>query len=826
MSKSTSTKFNIFTSSMLAAGLCLASGAASAKSIGPQLSQLLAEADATTALEVIVTFEGQDSVSARQLDALRAVGIDGGITFNTLPMVGVTATKAQIDALYARGDVRSVWYNAPLQYENEGATQITGVDRLRADTSLRSRGMPYSGMGVGVVINDSGVDGTHGDIKFPNHVIQNVSAQTNLRSFADFLPVTYQEGVPNTDIGGGHGSHVAGIIGGNGSMSGGKHEGVAPGAKLVGYGSGAALFILDTLGGFDYALTHQYEHNIRVISNSFGNTGDTGTDFNPDDPTNVATKALSDRGVIVVFSAGNSGSGEATITGNFKKAPWVVTVAAGDKDGNLADFSSRGVDGKSGSVMIDGETYSWEDRPTITAPGVDIISVRDSTSDGLGALSLADEAEMMEASELPYYTVMSGTSMSAPHVSGIVALMLEANPDLNWRDVKRILQETATNMPGLAAWEAGAGYVNAYAAVQAVVDEARMFGETLKMPRQFNAFAKTSIGEEFEVNVPFSPAGANDGITFEVGARESLIMVRANVAENTIALVLESPSGKRYGSSIALPVLGQNIAVTADAEPGTWTLKVKGIGSLSGVALDPLGVTNGYALPDNVDATVKTIVTEGYEGLNDIGIHQARSYIEGAVSKQLVDAKPTGFMPDQLLTRVELADYLTIGAGIRQSNRADKQDFMDVNADQAALANAVTQTGAALRDRVQKSAPVMLTSGDNFNPDANVSRLDMVYALIQSAGLENEAKAFEGDIKVTIWDGSTQVTLKDGNSIAPDMKGYVQLALDLGIIHAYFDVVQRGFGLEPEVVAEFRANEMVTRADYAVSAMRYYNAIH
>ncbi|XQF92675.1 hypothetical protein ACOBV9_16680 [Pseudoalteromonas espejiana] len=56
-----------------------------------------------------------------------------------------------------------------------------------------------------------------------------------------------------------------------------------------------------------------------MISNSFGSTSDTGTDFNPDHPTNVATKQLSDNGVIVVFSAGNSGSGESTITGNFKK---------------------------------------------------------------------------------------------------------------------------------------------------------------------------------------------------------------------------------------------------------------------------------------------------------------------------------------------------------------------------------------------------------------------------------------------------------------------------------------------------------------------------
>jgi subtilisin family serine protease len=267
-------------------------------------------------------------------------------------------------------------------------------------------------------------------------------AQTNLHSLSEILPITYQENTANTDIAGGHGSHVAGIIGGNGAMSSGKYQGVAPGAKIIGYGSGAGLFILDTIGGFDYALTHQYDYNIRVISNSFGSTSDTGTDFNPDHPTNVATKQLSDNGVIVVFSAGNSGSGESTITGNFKKAPWVITVAAGDKDGQLADFSSRGVKGKSGVVSVDGETFTWEDRPTITAPGVDVISTRASLS-SLSALSITDDSEVMEASHVPYYTSMSGTSMSAPHISGVVALMLEANPNLTWREVKSILQKNS-----------------------------------------------------------------------------------------------------------------------------------------------------------------------------------------------------------------------------------------------------------------------------------------------------------------------------------------------------------------------------------------------
>lgn len=817
-------KFNLKTKpiygAILAAGLGLSAVAGHAKSIGPQLSDLLSDATEQEVFEVIVTFEGNEPASLSQLQALESLGVSSGVSFNSLPMVGITATKQQIDAIYSRDDVRSVWYNAPLTLENDGSTELTGVDRLRDDQSMRNMGMPYSGRGIGVVINDSGVDGTHSDIKYPNHVTQNVLAQVNLNSLSGILPITYQEDVANTDIGGGHGSHVAGIIGGNGAMSSGLYQGVAPGAKLIGYGSGAGLFILDTLGGFDYALTHQFDYNIRVISNSFGNTGDTGTDFNPDDPTNVATKALSDNGVIVVFSAGNSGSGEATITGNFKKAPWVITVAAGDKQGDLADFSSRGVKGKTGQAVVDGETFTWEDRPTITAPGVDVISARASLS-SLSALSITSDSEVMDANHVPYYTVMSGTSMAAPHASGIVALMLEANPNLTWREVKRILQETATNMPGLEPWESGAGYVNAYAAVKAVLDESKSFGETTKIQREFNAAAQTSVAGEFEITVPFSPVGENEGVTFEVNDEASLLMVRANVAENTVGMSLTSPSGKRYGSSIALPVLGENIAVTAPAEAGTWTLRANGIGGVSGVDVDPVNATNGYALPGEIDAVVKITRTDGFVGLNDVVGHPAQAFIEAAVSEQLVDALDDGFAPDEVISRSQMADYLTLGAGIRQSNAADSVQFIDVTSDASAI-NAVTQSGSPLRDRAQVTDPVMTANGNMFNPNAGVSKLDVAYSLVQSLGLEELANSFSGDITAIF--GADRVVLEDQAMIPQEFKGYVQLALDLGILNAQFSVEQGMFDLEPTIKAQFNPYNQMTRAGFAVAMTRLYNA--
>ncbi|MFC4410895.1 S8 family serine peptidase [Chungangia koreensis] len=419
-----------------------------------------------TPQEVIVTFKTKERLNETHSSLLNHLGIKNGVLLNELPIAGVIATPDQIKRLAADDRVLSIYPNRKLQYENETATDFTHVDQVRTDSSFMKKngGFPVDGNGIGVVVNDSGVDGLHPDLQYGSHLVQNVAAQTNLNALTTLLPITYAENVPNTDTTGGHGTHVAGIVGATGAMSGGKYEGVAPGADLIGYGSGAGIAILDVVGGFDYALTHQAEYNIRVITNSWGDTSQAGAEFDPNDPINIATKKLYDRGIVTVFSAGNSGPDMGTISGNYKKAPWVVTVAAGDAEGNLTDFSSRGIEGKTGTVTVDGETWTWEDRPTVTAPGYKVISTR--TLSPTPLLGATDDIEMIEPGYLPYYTTMSGTSMAAPHVAGVIALMLDANPELTPLQVKEILQQTATPMD-VSQWEAGAGYVNAYEAVMA-----------------------------------------------------------------------------------------------------------------------------------------------------------------------------------------------------------------------------------------------------------------------------------------------------------------------------------------------------------------------
>ncbi|MGH8251653.1 MAG: S8 family serine peptidase [Steroidobacteraceae bacterium] len=798
--------------------LLLAAASALASTVfGPSLQRALNESGPDNPLEVIVSFDGDGPLDTAQVNALKGLGLRG-IHFRSLPIAGVVATPYQVAQLAALPGVRSLWLNDRLEYENDGSTEITGVDRMRTDPRLRSfNGLPFSGKGIGVLINDSGIDGTHADLQYPTHVIQNVAGQTNLHAQDTMLPVTYTEDVPNTDIGGGHGTHVAGIVRASGARSGGLYEGVAPGANLIGYGSGAALFILDSLGGFDYALTNQARYGIRVVSNSFGATSDVGTDFDPDDPTNIATKRLADRNIVIVFSAGNSGSGESTITGNFKKAPWVVLAAAGNKTGNLANFSSRGLEGNGGTVVIDGETVQWDDRPTVATPGVDVVSARASTGDTW--TDLGDEN--VPVAYQPFYTTLSGTSMAAPHLSGIVALMLEANPQLHWSDVKRILQKTATNLPGDEAWEVGAGYANAHAAVAMARGVRTDYGSTVNLFRTFNSVPDISVLHDETHPIAFMPVGATGSVQFNVSADEVRVAASAFVSNNTVAVVLIDPDGTRYGSAISLPLLGPSIAASAPAKPGVWTLTVRGIGSVSGVSLDPLGLGNGTAVPGTINVRLKTWKVNGFSGLADIVGHAAAGMIEFAVRERLVDGFADGtFRPNNPLTRGQLADYLVAGAGVRQFlPLSGGKTFGDTSGALVPFAEATTVRGAALKDRAHRFDGVIRPINGKFVPGGSVNRADLAYSLVQSLGLQEVARAFTGELTVRFND--TRIPLEDAAEVPAGLRGYVQLALDLPVMNAYFTLEQGPFDLVPEIKARFKPAEVVTRAGYA-SYMNHY----
>ncbi|WP_088007289.1 S8 family serine peptidase [Indiicoccus explosivorum] len=770
--------------------------------------------ESADAAQVVITFKGDAKPTASQLDLLETLGIDSAIAMESLPIAGAIATKAQVEKLAQSEEVLSVFLNEKLEYYNADATKITGVDKAQTDRSFQelNGGFPVSGEGIGVVVNDSGVDGTHKDHEFGRNLVQNVLGQTNLQNIVGIVPVSYTEGVINTDTNSGHGTHVAGTVGGTGVMSDGLYAGAAPGADLIGYGSGAALFVLDGIGGFDYALTHQSEYNIRIITNSWGSSGD----FDPLHPINIASKKAYDHGITVLFAAGNSGPGENTHN-PYAKAPWVISVGAGVKDGTLVDFSSRGTKGVGGTFELDGQTWTWKDEPTIVAPGVDIVSTR--VIAPVSSLAAEQDINTLDPAHVPYYTIMSGTSMATPHAAGVAALLLDAEPTLSPDDIKEIFTDTATNMPGYETWEVGAGYLNAYAAIDAAFNGTE-YGATLNSTKDFNASVQSeSNTENFAVDYTFS-VSTQHAFTVEEGT--SVLTAKADAAGligqtgNPVNLVLIAPDGTEYSSGISLlfATTYERTVVVNGPQPGEWKLEVRG---LHGTEENPVGL----AVPETVQGTIKTTRISGLTGADDIAGHEAEEAIAFGIQNRLFDSYENGkFQPDSKLNRAELATYLVMGAEVRQ-NLSEAPAFGDVSAELLPFAQAVTAQGAAFRDYDQFDAGVMtLASNGTFNPKGHVTKAELAYSLVQALGLEDEAQAFTGD--VTVQYGDTRVAITDQGEIPAHLKGYVQYALDLNILNAQFAVEQGTYDLEPTVTATFSPDEQVTRGDFAVAFSRYY----
>jgi serine protease AprX len=249
-----------------------------------------------------------------------------------------------------------------------------------AEVTAINQGLPVSGKNIGIAYVDTGIDATHPDLQLGQNVIQNVyfaTADLPVEPPAGFLPVVPVENTPVTDVEGGHGTFGAGVAAGTGSASAGLYAGMAPGAKLIGIraGNDVGLTTYAIVQAMDYTLVNQFRYNIRVCNNSWGTTL-ADNPYDPNDPINTATRTMHDRNITVVFAAGNDGDAPDMIN-PFSVAPWVISVAAGQKEGlgTPADFSSRGNDNGTGSDTA-GQPADPNTppnlRPDIIGSGVDI----------------------------------------------------------------------------------------------------------------------------------------------------------------------------------------------------------------------------------------------------------------------------------------------------------------------------------------------------------------------------------------------------------------------------------------------------------------------
>ncbi|WP_063810438.1 S8 family peptidase [Kibdelosporangium phytohabitans] len=261
--------------------------------------------------------------------------------------------------------------------------------RVTLDRSTAQVGAPamwqsgLDGTGTTVAVVDTGIDEQHPDLR---------GKVADTANFTD---------EPDAGDGYGHGTHVASIIAGTGSASGGRYRGVAPGAKLLSakvFDSSGQAPASQVMAGMQWAA----EHGAKVVNLSLGGPVPDGAD-----ELSELVDTLTERtGALFVVAAGNSGSAPATVESPGVAAS-ALTVGAVDREDKPAPFASRGP--RSGDAMA---------KPEIVAPGVGIVAARASGT------SMGDPVGEQ-------YTAASGTSMATPHVSGAAAILAQKFP--RWR---------------------------------------------------------------------------------------------------------------------------------------------------------------------------------------------------------------------------------------------------------------------------------------------------------------------------------------------------------------------------------------------------------
>jgi serine protease AprX len=515
-----------------------------------------------------------------------------------LPLAIVRGPVAAMEAAVATGLADDVYPDEPIQLFDTASSDAMGAAVTRA--------AGLTGEGVTVAVVDSGCDATHPDLA--DHVTHNVKLVSpeyaNVAPDSSSTIVVPIEAGPykNTDLGSGHGTHVAGIIAADGTTAP-DHLGVAPDAELVCLAIGEVLFTTAVVTAYDHLLDQPDLWGVDVVNNSWGNLY---AQFDPRNPVAVATRAITDNGVTVVFAAGNSGDGNGEGTLNpFSQAPWVISVAAETLDHERGSFSSNGLRfdnslpttiGAGGRTTFTGDQVGVV-HPDVAAPGVDISSSCDTAGAAVGPCAPGEN------------TVASGTSMASPHVAGAVAVLLEANPDLTPTQVQQVLQTTARPVLAVDAtgaattteapfWQVGYGRVDLADAVE-VAGSARKVRrlERNQQARDAAVLAATGVvvlRSDFATwDAPRATLGT-DVRTFDV-ARDD----RATQLKVTVVFPSEATVGVDLG-------LTQYSVVIEDATGRVIVAGTEraGIGAASALVSLPAGAVGPYSVTVTGDQAV------------------------------------------------------------------------------------------------------------------------------------------------------------------------------------------------------------------------------
>ena len=476
-----------------------------------------------------------------------------------------------------------------------GVSRVWLDRRFRAtdlDPNLTQIGAPaawsagLTGEGVKVAVLDTGIDTTHPDLRGGK-----VVAEANF-SEADSTTDHY-----------GHGTHVASIVAGTGSRSGGDRKGVAFEASLLngkvlddfGFGSESGI-----IAGMEWAARQR----ARVVNMSLGGWPTDGSD-----PMSQAVTRLTSRyRTLFVVAAGNSGPGDQTV-----EAPGVataaLTVGAVDAQDQLADFSGRGP--RYGDYAM---------KPDITAPGVDIVAAR------AAGTALGEPVGQ-------WYTSVSGTSMATPHVAGAAAIMAQRWPSWTPGRIKAVLMGTADPNPDLSVYAQGGGRLDVGQAVgqRLIARRANLdFGwfrypqtavEPVTKPLLLQNLGAAATTVDLRAELEAEDGGpAPAGMVAVTPSRLTLAAGASATAQVTVDVQAGTP-GLYSGAVVATPATGPAIRTPLGfyKEPERYDLTLKAIGrdgqpaTLADAGV--LNVDNGELFADflvfDEDATLTIRVAPG-----------------------------------------------------------------------------------------------------------------------------------------------------------------------------------------------------------------------
>jgi serine protease AprX len=374
--------------------------------LSPLLKQIHSQKEPAANSKIIIEHTG------RKTDRLFSLLASGqgkvNLELKLIPSLAVELSHVSLEEIARSRWVKKIWYDAPVRVCLDVAVPAIGGGYVQKKGG--------TGEGVVVAVIDTGI--------FPHNDL--INPANRIIAWNDLVG---KENSPYDDNG--HGTHVAGIIAGNGGLSRGRFTGIAPQALLVGVkaldktGAGEVSTVIS---GIEWCLKQRSALNIKIINLSLGTTAQ---ESYRTDPLCRALSSAWREGVVVCAAAGNEGPDRRTITSPGIN-PLIITV------GNINDQQTLAVrDDQINPSSGRGPTIDNIVKPDLLAPGTQITSLWNKKD----------------------YRTLTGTSMATPLVSGAVALILQKWPSLRPEQVKQTLKKNAHDL-GLNPNLQGAGIID------------------------------------------------------------------------------------------------------------------------------------------------------------------------------------------------------------------------------------------------------------------------------------------------------------------------------------------------------------------------------